>query len=554
MLARAIFTMTVSVIVAGNGFSQGPGGGRGPGETGGDTSLTRFTTDDFSGSGNCAFCHSGRIDNTGRDVSMDRQWRSTLMANSARDPLWQAKVSSEVARNPELREVIEDKCSRCHTPMAHVQAVAEGKPVTVLGDGFLNPSHAFHEAAVDGVSCSLCHQISEYDLGTPASFTGNYVIDTTTSSPYRRVYGSFAQPFQHPMQMNVGYTPTLGAHVNDSAFCGTCHTLYTPVIDGEGRIVGEFPEQTPYLEWQHSVFSETGENKPCQECHMPAAKGAVALSNRPPWLTGRNPVGEHRFVGGNRFLLEIMDTHGAELGVTADTDHLNTTADGVTEQLTQETAQLSLLHQDVEQGLLTVVLQVSNLAGHKFPSGVPIRRAWLHVRISDREGELVFESGKPLPDGRIAGRATNHMGTGYESHHDVITSADQVQVYETVMHDSQGDVTYTFLSAAGYLKDNRLLPEGFEKKSAGPDIAVYGSASEDQNFVGGSDTVTYQVDVRDVELPVQCQARLLYQSVGPQFMEDLNLDDTPQVERFADYYDTADKMPVEVAVTAGRIL
>lgn len=544
MLRISLVTVAVVVIATANGFAQMPGRGG----MGGGTSLSIFTTDDFSGSGNCALCHSGRIDSTGQDVSMDRQWRSTMMANSAKDPLWQAKISSEVSRNPELRTIIEDKCSRCHTPMARVQAVTEGTPVVVLDDGFLSSAHDLHEAAMDGVSCSLCHQIDEGDLGTPASFTGDYLIDTTTSSPHRWIYGGFAQPFQNPMQMHVGYTPMHGSHVNDSAFCGTCHTLYTPIVDVEGNIVGEFPEQTPYLEWEHSAFSEAGENKHCQDCHMPKGEGAVALSNRPHWLSPREPVGQHTLVGGNSFLLGILNTHGEELGVTADAAHIEATADLTTEQLTQQTAQLSLLSQDSKDGLLTTALQVSNLAGHKFPTGVPIRRVWLHVRAIDQEDQLIFESGAPWPDGRIAGNDADDIPTAFEPHYDVITSDDQVQIYETIMHDSDGPVTYTFLNAAGYLKDNRLLPRGFVKAAANSDIAVHGAADEDQSFIGGADTVTYQIDVGDARLPVQFTARLLYQSVGYGFMEDLRRDATSQVERFAGYYDSADKTPVEIAV------
>lgn len=543
MSRNALISVTVVALVAAQGFGQGRGGGGASAES----SLSRFTTDDFSGSGNCAFCHSARTDSTGRDVSMDRQWRSTMMANAARDPLWQAKMSSEVARNPELRDVIEDKCSRCHTPMARVQAVAGGMPVSLLDRGFLHPSHELHEAAMEGVSCSLCHQISEHDLGSPISFTGNYSIDTSTSAPHRLVYGSFTQPFQHPMQMNVGYTPTPGVHVNDSTFCATCHTLYTPVIDGDGHIAGEFPEQTPYLEWQHSAFSTEDEETHCQDCHMPEGKGSVALSNRPPWLSPRVPVGQHRFVGGNTFMLEILGTHGLELSVTADADHLNTTADLTREQLTQETAQLSILHQDIAGDVLTVVVQVSNATGHKFPTGVPIRRAWLHVRVTESGGGAIFESGAPLPDGRITGESSGHTSTDYQPHYDVITNADQVQIYETVMHDSHGNATHTFLNAAGYLKDNRLLPNGFDKGNAPADIAVYGSATEDPGFLGGTDTVTYQVDIRAAQRPVQFEARLLYQSVGHPFMQDLGEDDTPQVQRLLDYYETANKMPIEVA-------
>ena len=38
-------------------------------------------------------------------------------------------------------------------------------------------------------------------------------------------------------------------------------------VHSEGDVVGELPEQMPYLEWLHSDFRE---EKSCQDCHMPA--------------------------------------------------------------------------------------------------------------------------------------------------------------------------------------------------------------------------------------------------------------------------------------------
>ena len=72
-------------------FAQRNGPGPGPGGTVA-TALTTFETDDFSGSGICAFCHSGLTDEVGNDVSNDAHWRSTMMANASKDPLWQAKI------------------------------------------------------------------------------------------------------------------------------------------------------------------------------------------------------------------------------------------------------------------------------------------------------------------------------------------------------------------------------------------------------------------------------------------------------------------------------
>ncbi|MFC2014375.1 hypothetical protein ACFLUP_00070 [Chloroflexota bacterium] len=111
-------------------------------------SLGTFSTKNFAGSGQCAVCHQNLVDNTGEDVSMVSDWRSTMMANAAKDPLWQAKVSSEIARNPDLQAVIEGKCATCHMPMARTQAIAGNIPVGIFDGAFLNPEDGLHTAAL----------------------------------------------------------------------------------------------------------------------------------------------------------------------------------------------------------------------------------------------------------------------------------------------------------------------------------------------------------------------------------------------------------------------
>ena len=265
----------------------------GPGPGGGlaQTTLTIFETDDFSGSGICAMCHSGLTDEEPKDVSNDAHWRSTMMANAAKDPLWQAKISSEVDRNPHVQEIIEEKCSRCHMGMARYQAKTDGTPVEVLGPGFLDPAHYLHEAAMDGVSCTLCHQVQPDGLGTPDSFTGKYVIDTATFPPDRLIFGPYDQVLQNPdaTELRDSCPPSRSMtepHLTDSAHCGSCHTLYTPVLDANGaqsrsrrRIrwnTQSFPSRPPTWSGSTAVFTET-----CQDCHLPDAVGSVVISNRP---------------------------------------------------------------------------------------------------------------------------------------------------------------------------------------------------------------------------------------------------------------------------------
>ena len=247
-------------------------------------------------------------------------------------------------------------------------------------------------------------------------------------------------------------------------------------------------------------------------------------------------------------MVDILKTNQAELGITADTVHLDDTINRTMAQLKRKTATLDFsAPPSLENGFLTANVTVSNLAGHKFPSGFPSRRTWLHLVIRDGQDDIIFESGKPLPDGSIQGNDADVDGTTFEQHYDEITSGGQVQLYEAVMLDTEEEVTWTLLSADSYAKDNRLLPNGFDKSTAVPDFSVQGNAVDDSNFQGGWDKVTYRVDTQGTEGPFTVTVELLFQSVSYPFMENLKNDSSDLVGRFSDQYDQADKAPIVLA-------
>ena len=513
-----------------------------------NTLMSNFVTDDFLGAGTCQMCHANLFDQGGVDVSITTDWRSTMMANASRDPIWQAKVSSEIARAPDLQAVIEEKCSTCHQPMAKTQALVDGSQVAMFGDGFNNPNHMLHQAGMDGVSCALCHQIQDENLGKEESFSGGFEIDASTNPPTRPMYGPYETPFGMPMQNHTGFMPVFGEHTNQAELCATCHTLFTPYVDAEGNILGEFPEQTPYIEWKNSAFGNSATT--CQNCHMPVAQGGVTISLMPGNLPPREPFFKHFFVGGNAFILAMLSDWGADLGVGADPVHFDATIARVKEQIGQRSASLSVQDLALKEGQLTAQLQITPFTGHKLPSGIPTRRVWVHVSVVDSKGNLVFESGRINPDGSISGNAADMDATSYEPHYDLITNPDQVQIYEAIMTNSDGEVTYTLMRAATYVKDNRLLPNGTEKTTLPEDVAVHGEALQDLNFVGGGDLITYQIDVSDAKGSFTFRAELLYEPLSYRFIQDMLTDETAEIEQFAGYYGETYKQPLQVAVIA----
>ena len=522
--------------------------------------LIQFNSEHFTGSGNCNECHTQLKDAGGNDVSMDSDWRSTMMANAARDPLWQAKMASEVKRHPALKSVIEEKCSHCHTPMAERQSTFDtgGSDNTkLLDDGFLNADNTYHDMGMDGVSCTLCHQIQDTnDLGTKDSFSGHFTIDETTSKPNRRIYGPYPHVMGALMQNNVGYIPTGSAHIESSKLCATCHVLHTPTVDDNGNVVGEITEQAAYLEWEHSAFADGlgDDDQSCQECHMPLAEGAVQLIKQPRGgqVAKRSPFYKHYFVGGNAYMVNLIKEHADELNVTAEESHFDVTINRTLDQLQTRTAELSIGNITLDGDLLDIPVTVSVLTGHKLPTGIPSRRVWINLRVTAADGTVFFESGSVNVEGKISGSNADGDLTQVEPHYDIIDSSDKVQIYESIMADVNDQATYTLLRGAYYLKDNRLLPPGFDKTTADNDIGVFGAAAADENFIGGSDRVTYRIDTSGFSGQLTIEAVLSFQAISYPFYSDMIKDseDEPLVKRFQDFYEATDSYKSGIAISS----
>ena len=193
----------------------------------------------------------------------------------------------------------------------------------------------------------------------------------------------------------------------------------------------------------------------------------------------RPEFSQHVFRGGNSFMLTILSKYRDELGVEALPQELATTIQRTRQFLGTETASITIDSPSRSEAELTFDIGILSLAGHKLPTAYPSRRVWLHVTVTDESGGLVFESGAVSPDGSITGNDNDLDPLAYEPHYEEITNANQVQIYEPILADSQGRVTTGLLKGVRYAKDNRLLPEGFDKQSVDEDIAVAGAAFAD---------------------------------------------------------------------------
>src|SRR6185503_9011059 len=123
------------------------------------------------------------------------------------------------------------------------------------------------------------------------------------------------------------------------------------------------------------------------------------------------------------------------LGVEALPSELEATARATIRQLQEDTASLTIASPRLSAGELSFDVDVRNLSGHKFPTGYPSRRAWLHVTVLDARGAKVFESGAIDETGAIQGNDNDGDPTRFEPHYERVTRPDQVQIYEPVLGD-----------------------------------------------------------------------------------------------------------------------
>ena len=209
---------------------------------------------------------------------------------------------------------------------------------------------------------------------------------------------------------------------------------------------------------------------------MPVVKEDVPIAS----VLGepRTGMARHTFVGGNFFMQRMLNRFRNDLGVDG-----AAAGDGGRGEPDDRAPADRGAQRDHRQrracgrAASRPSVSVENLGGHKLPTAYPSRRAWLHVTVRDRSGRAVFESGALDADRRDSRQRQRRRRRRASSRTTPRSrSPDQVQIYESVMAGPSGALTTGLLTAVRYVKDNRLLPRGFDKRTADKDIAVHGEA------------------------------------------------------------------------------
>jgi hypothetical protein len=507
-----------------------------------------------------------------------------------------------------LKQQIVDTCMQCHGAMGkrtfaidHPNASATFSPAFVF-DGDPN-SKNFHYGGLarDGISCTVCH----HAIQTPeekkslAFLLNNRINGTFKVGEPDKIAGPFGDPAihdavaTHPMKESLGITPEFSAYTKSARLCASCHTINLPVIDKPlihpvNALTSHEVEQATYVEWVNSSYQteyKPGKNaKTCQQCHMPTnvvneklhidvpqiqTQIALAQDQTYPQTSFRAALDgievryrkqgfrRHELLGLNAFLLQTFKQNPDVLGVRLADYMSNSASDlddaigNVVRQAEKKTATVDV-DTHVETGTLVANVAVTNLTGHRFPSGVGFRRAFVELRVLDPDNNTLFVSGatssdpndhgailgangKPLPSESFA-RATDGKQQ-YQKHYDEehpVTSPDEAQIFEELVTDAAGNFTTSFTRRDHSVKDNRVLPLGWRKHvDPAIDLPEYflhstyphgERVATDPRYADGKGhaVVRYRVPLRTAVDPSRLRvvATLWYQSWAPYFIAD----------------------------------
>jgi hypothetical protein len=502
----------------------------------------------FLSSNQCIGCHDATVSNDStpnmllsdpvshRDVNVSPygEWRASPMGLAGRDPIFFSQLQSETNRLPAVRECIESTCLHCHGVMGQRQfAVDNPDPNETCSDLFgIEPPAGvpfgkpfalsqvsqwqgedakYGGLARDGISCTVCHRMSDATFGQEAGYTGNFL-----TGPADTIFGPYEDDeiVKKPMEHSLGITPKHGAQLQKSELCGSCHNILLPVFDnaGDPLVVGIIDgqklthsyEQSTYFEWTNSVYAREDSHafRSCQDCHMPTTFAGQPLTGieianiessefaptteRLPdadiALRKRDRFARHSLHGLNLFLNQMFQQFPELLGIRqidymgsilpGTTPALVTGEHSIVEMAREQTAKVELSSLSIapDSGQVEAEVVVENLAGHFLPSGVGFRRVFIEFVVEGEDGELLWASGRTNALGIIvegtgeAVLATEYGrpdSTEFQPHYELIERQDQVQIYQELVKDSDGVLTTSFLRRALPVKDNRLRPKGF---------------------------------------------------------------------------------------------
>jgi hypothetical protein len=259
------------------------------------------------------------------------------------------------------------------------------------------------------------------------------------------------------------------------------------------------------------------------------------------------------------FSNDILGVRKSDYMSTLDNDLPNSIMNFV-QAAQHETATVEVSKPEVTGQNFVADVTVTNKTGHRLPSGVGFRRLLIEFDVVDNalidpvtgKPKIVWSSGKTNDEGFIVDNDGNILETEYigttrnlkgpgQPHFygtkpgQVIVSSKQVQIYEELIKDGDGNFTTSFIRRhEPPVKDNRLLPKGWSREGPAPrslngeflhSTFPGGDAANDPNYTNGSGTSKVRYAVPLSQLPngvdpskLTVMATLYYQSIPPYYL------------------------------------
>ncbi len=238
-----------------------------------------------------------------------------------------------------------------------------------------------------------------------------------------------------------------------------------------------------------------------------------------------------------------------ELGVTATEAQMDSTISRAQRMLQQHAVSMQLNEVMRTDDTLFVDLIIENMAGHKFPTAYPSRRAFVELMASDESGNIIFHSGEMDENHNLV-----HEDSGYEPHHNLINKNEEVQIYEMVMGNVDSEPTTILERAYVHLKDNRLPPQGFTSTFSSYDtVQIVGQAFTDDDFNkvngvegSGKDILHFHIPIDGLDDNVNVTANIFYQTVTDKWLANMFSYSSTEIDKFKEYYNNADREPILV--------
>jgi len=345
-------------------------------------------------------------------------------------------------------------CINCHSPLTNLGDQVPAWDATTKDSKRRRPlASMLSDSQLEGIDCAFCHQVQRGATGEDLK-AGNYVgndgwrsflADRTFSMrPEAPDHGIANSGYVLDADVFLGQTGDHGMphaetpddvreYRKSSEFCGSCHDVRLFGTDSIGVERGEHFKRlrNAYSEWKVWADARREAKEPvhsCQDCHMSlfpgvcepgagngdAKDGDAALlracpddmhfSARAPGTFPQGPVANrsgsseivsHYFSSvdvpltpafPDDFLEEkAVDISGTPLGLEARRDLLLGTAFRFELEPAKRRAKE-----------LEIPLVLENVgAGHRIPAGFSQEREiWVHLRVTDAKGKLVYEVGK----------------------------------------------------------------------------------------------------------------------------------------------------------------